>query len=341
MAVRRRELLAGAAVALAGCADVREFVEDNASLGHPLAGETTVAVVNRSRAAHDLATLTDEALAFWNENAPQYAGFEVAFDRVDRDASPDVEIEFLNDRSELDGCQEHSSEEVLGCAPLVREGNRIDRPAVAEVVATDRPYGEVLATTQHELGHMLGLGHDDEPAYIMSNRIQDRLPEYESRVAVLEAFQAGWDARNEGTQTYNEGIRYWNDGEYERAVEPFARAADRYRTIHEHVSTAEEAATAFEEMNRPETVDRERLAGYFETTRTLTDMLIQVAEDMRAAAEARADGNVMRARERQESANETLEDVQSRDAPTPADVGRALGLVRDQPDATPAEPSGS
>ena len=341
MAVRRRELLAGAAVALAGCADAREFAEDNAPLGHPLAGETTVAVVNRSRATHDLAALTDEALAFWNENAPRYAGFEVTFERVDPDASPDVEIEFLNDRSELDGCQEHSSDNVLGCAPLIREGNRVDRPAVAEVVATDRPYGEVLATTQHELGHMLGLGHDDEPAYIMSNRIQDRLPEYESRVAVLEAFQAGWDARNDGTRTYNEGIQYWNDGEYERAVEPFARAADRYRSIHEHVATAEEAATAFEKMNRPETVDRERLAGYFETTRTLTDMLVQVAEDMRAAAEARADGNIRRARERQESAKETLQEVQSRDAPTPADVGRALGLVREQPDETPAEPSGS
>ena len=95
-------------------------------------------------------------------------------------------------------------------------------------------------------------------------------------------------------------------------------------------------------MNRPETVDRERLASHFETTRELTDMLVSVAEDMRAAAEARADGNVIRAREKQESANETLEGVQSRDAPTPADVGRALGLVReDRSDGTPAEPSGS
>lgn len=340
--MRRRELLAGAAVALAGCAEAREFVEDNAPIGHPLAGETAVAVVDVSSAAHDLEALTDEALAFWNEHAPQYAGVDVTFERVARDADPDVEIEFLDTREQLDGCQDHSSEEVLGCAPLIREGNRIDRPVVAEVVATDRPYGDVRITTMHELGHMLGLGHDDEPAWIMSNRIRDRLPEYEHRVEVLEAVQAGWDARNDGTRRYNEGIERWNDGDYRAAVEPFARAAELYRSVHDHVDAAERAATAFEEMNRPETVDRERLASYFETTRELTDMLVSVAEDMRAAAEARADGNIIRARERQESANETLEAVQSRDAPTPADVGRALGLVReDSTDGTPAEPSGS
>lgn len=340
--MRRRELLAGAAVALAGCAEAREFVEDNAPVGHPLAGETTVAVVNRSESTHDLAALTVEALAFWNENARQYAGFEVTFSRVARDEDPDVEIEFLDDRSELDGCQDHSSENVLGCAPLVREGNRIDRPAVAEVVATDRPYGEVLITTMHELGHMLGLGHDAEPAYIMSNRIQDRLPEYEHRVDVLEAFQAGWEARNGGTRTYNEGIASWNDGEYERAVDPFTRAAERYREIHDHVDAAEEAATAFEDMNRPETVDRERLADYFETTRGVADLLVGVAEDMRAAAEAMADGRRLTAKNRQDSAKEGLREVESTDAPTPADVGRALGLVREEDlGGTPAEPSGS
>lgn len=342
MAVRRRELLAGAAVALAGCAEAREFVEDTAPIGHPLAGKTTVAVVNGSESTHDLEALTVEALAFWNENAERYAGFEVTFSRVAREEDPDVEIEFLDDRSELDGCRDVNSEHVLGCAPLIREGNQIDRPAVAEVVATDRPYGEVLITTMHELGHMLGLGHDAEPAYVMSNRIEDRLPEYEHRIEVLEAFQAGWRARNDGTRTYNEGIAFWNDREYERAIDPFGRAAERYREIHDHVDAAEEAATAFEDMKRPETVDRERLAEYFETTRRVADLLVGVAEDMRAAAEAMTDGRRLTAQNRQDSANEGLKEVESTDAPTPADVGRALGLVReDDLGGTPAEPSGS
>ena len=330
MAVRRRELLAGAAVALAGCAEAREFVEDaTPPRGHPLAGETTVSVVNTTDSTHDLETLADESLAFWNENAPEYAGFEVEFRRAGGEEPPDVEIEFLDSREELDGCHEYSSEDVLGCAPLVREGTRITRPVTAEVVATGRPYGEVRVTTKHELGHILGLDHDDEPAYIMSNRIEDRLPEYEHRIEVLEAFQEGWHARNDGTRAYNDGIARWNDGEYEAAVEPFGRAADRYREIHGHVDDAESAAEAFEGMVRPETVDRQRLGEYFATTRTVADLSIEVAEGMRDAAAAMADGDRNRARDHQETANDTLEELRAVDVPTPADVARALGLVND------------
>jgi len=331
MVLRRRELLAGAAVALAGCAEVQEFAEEAAPpRGHPLAGETVVAVADKSTSSHDLEALADEALDFWNDNAAQYAGFEVSFRRAGAGEPPDVVVEFLNSREELDGCSEYSSEQVLGCAPLIREGNRIDRPVTAEVVATGRPYGDVLITAQHELGHVLGLGHEDEPAYVMSNRIRDRLPKYESRIEVLETFRTGWKTRNEGTRTYNEGIQLWNDESYEAAVGPFGRAADSYRAIGGHVDDAEAAATAFEGMNRPDTVDRQRLREQFDTTRTVAGLLVEVAEHMRAAAEAMADGDRSAARDRNQSADETLNEVEGIDAPTPNDVARALGLVRNE-----------
>jgi tetratricopeptide (TPR) repeat protein len=341
--MRRRTVLAGAAAALAGCATVEETVEEAAGPdGHPLAGEATVAVVDRSDSDHDLGALADEAMAFWSDSAARYAGFEVTFRRADEEP-PDVEIEFLNGREDLDGCREYSSEEVLGCAPLVREGDRIDRPLTAEVVARRRPYGDVLTTTQHELGHILGLGHDDEPAYIMSNRIEDRLPEYEHRIEVLEAYQAAWETRNEGTRAYNEGIGRWNDGEYEAAIPRFERARERYAAIVDHVAAAEAAAGAFDEMNRPDTVDRPRLEDVFETLRKVADLSVTAAESMQAAAEAAADGNRQRARDRRADADEALEELSSIDAPTPADAGRALGLVRELNDegANAATPSGS
>ncbi|WP_336136647.1 matrixin family metalloprotease [Natronomonas amylolytica] len=354
MTLRRRDLLRGAAAglagaglsaALAGCTDVREFAADADPRGHPLAGTTTVAIVDRSDSSHDLEALTDASLSFWTENANEYAGFEVEFRRVEGgsgDADPDVEIEFLDGREELDGCQDHSTDNVLGCAPLVRETNRIDRPVVAEVVATGRPSGEVEITTKHELGHLLGLGHDDEPAYIMSNRIEDRLPEYEARVDVLDAFRAGWAARNDGTRAYNEGIGYWNDEAYEQATEPFSRAREHYRTIYDHIATAENAAAAFEGMQRPETVDRERLQRHFETTHTVADLLVEAAENMRAAAEAMADGDRNRARDRRQAATDALEEFDSIDDPTPADIGRALGLVQgEELDDESGDPSGS
>lgn len=354
MKLRRRDLLRGAAagvagaglsVSLAGCTDVEELAEETDPRGHPLAGTTTVAIVNQSDSTHDLEAITDESLSFWTENAQQYADFEVEFQRVEggseTDADPDVEIEFLDSREELDGCQEHSTDNILGCAPLIRENNRIDRPVVAEVVATGRPSGEVEITTKHEIGHLLGLDHAAEPAYIMSNRIEDRLPEYEARTEVLDAFRAGWETRNEGTQAYNEGIGYWNDEAYEQAIEPLERSRDHYRSIHDHVATAEDAATAFEEMQRPETVDRERLQQYFETTHTVADLLVEAAENMRAAAEAMTDGDRSKARDRQQAATDTLEELGDMDDPTPADIGRALGLVREELDEGGEEPAGS
>jgi hypothetical protein len=351
MTLRRRELFrgvaagvsgAGLSAGLAGCTDVREFVEDTDPRGHPLAGTTTVAIVDQSESTHDLKALADTSLAFWTENSQQYAGFEVEFRRVEAgsDTEADVEIEFLDSREELDGCQEHSTDNVLGCAPLIRENNRIDRPVVAEVVATGRPAGEVEITTKHEIGHLLGLDHDAEPAYIMSNRIEDRLPEYEARTEVLDAFRTGWSARNDGTAAYNEGIQFWNDEAYEQAIDPFERSRDRYRSIHDHITTAEDAATAFEGMVRPETVDRERLQQYFETTHTVADLLVEAAENMRAAAEAMTDGDRSKARDRQQAATDALEELGDIDDPTPADVGRALGLVREELDEGGEEPSG-
>ena len=341
--MRRRTVLAGAAAALAGCATVEETVEGvTGPDGHPLAGEATVAIVDRSDSDHDLEALADEAMAFWSDSAARYAGFEVTFRRADEEP-PDVEIEFLDGREDLDGCREYSSEEVLGCAPLVREGTRIDRPLTAEVVARRRPYGDVLTTTQHELGHVLGLGHDDDPAYVMSNRIEDRLPEYEHRVQVLEAVRAARETQNEGTRAYNEGIGRWNERGYEAAIPPFERARERYAAIVDHVAVAEAAAGAFDEMNRPDTVDRLRLEDVFETLRRVADLSVTAAESMQAAAEAAADGDRQRPRDRRDDANEALEELLNIDTPTPADVGQALGLVRELDDegANAATPGGS
>ena len=225
---------------------------------------------------------------------------------------------------------------------IARTPDRIECPLTAEVVARRRLYDDVLTTTRHELWHVFGLDHDDDPASIMSNRIEDRLPEYEHRIEVLEAYQAAWETRNEGTRAYNEGIGRWNDGEYEAAIPRFERARERYAAIVDHVAAAETAAGAFGGMTRPDTVDRPRLESAFGTLRTVADLAVTAAESMRAAAEAAANGDRQRARDRRDDASEALEELSSIDAPTPADAGRALGLVRerDEEGADAANPGG-
>lgn len=328
--VGRRGVLAGIVATLAGCSTVEERLEEvTGPDGHPLEGTTTVTVENRSDSSHDLETLAADALTFWEENTPEFAGFSVEYRRAE-ETSADLEIVFLDSREELQGCGEYATDDILGCAPILTEESRFDPPATVEVVATDRPYGEVEITTKHELGHTLGLGHDDEPAYIMSNDIEDRLPEYESRTAIVDAFEEAWTARNEGTELHNEAVGEFEDEAYESAAETFRDSESRYATIHEYMSTAEAEATAFESMERPDTVDRAALEDHIERAREAADLAAEAASLMAESAEAAADGDRRTARDRQQAANDVLEELREIGFPSPRDAALAVGLTRER-----------
>lgn len=333
MELSRRHAITGVALALAGCSEVRSDVESRADgvLGggeHPLAGVTTIAIVDDSESDHNLKALTDDAAAYWTEHAAEYAGVDVSFRRGE-EGTPDIELVFLDSRTGLEGCREHASAEILGCAPLLTAEHRPERPITVEVVAADRPAGDVRITIQHELGHTLGLDHEDEPAHIMSNDIEDRLPEYERRRELLDAFENAWGDRNAGTRAYNRGVNHWNDGEYGTAVSSFESAAKRYRTAGASVGTAAELEDGFDGMRRPETVDRERLRSAFESAREWIDLAAERADRMAASAEARDDGDVSTALELHEAADDALSELRAIEFPAPIDIAGALGLLRD------------
>jgi hypothetical protein len=342
MELSRRHAIAGVAVALAGCSTVEREIQERAAGvraadGHPLSGTTTVSIVDRSRGRHDIERLTREALTYWTANAAEYAGFEVAFEIVTE--SPDIELVFLASRDELQGCRDHASQELLGCAPLLEADHRPERPVTVEVVAGDRPTDDVRVTVKHELGHALGLGHDDEPAHLMSNDIADRLPEYTRRREILESIENAWNGRNDGTRRYNQAIEHWNNDEYQAAEAGFGMAAERYRPVVASIETAAELEEGFDGMDRPETVDRETLRLYFDQSREWIDLAITRAERMAAAASAYEGGNVSRARDRAAAAREITDSLRSVAFPAPAEIARALGLLQEGSDGeTAADP---
>ena len=140
------------------------------SSGHPLAGTTqTVRVADNSDGPHDVEENARQALSYWEANAEEYAGFEVGFE-LDGSADADLVIAYGDDPRGCENVPEYSSR-VLGCAPLLREGTRVPQPITARVVAAARPPGSIRVTTQHELGHMLGLTHDDPPGYVMETNL--------------------------------------------------------------------------------------------------------------------------------------------------------------------------
>ncbi|WP_276273801.1 matrixin family metalloprotease [Haloarcula litorea] len=163
------------AVGLAGCGAVVDGAESLAGTdSHPLAGETaTVAVdgTDRERA------LVADALAYWEREAPTHAGFDVAFRLVGPGETPtdgplDVRVRFVDEVTDCGGA-DYSA----GCAPQINASTRFDRPASVSIqrgLANE----STRLVVEHELGHVLGLSHDDEPRDVMRHRRElARLPE--------------------------------------------------------------------------------------------------------------------------------------------------------------------
>ena len=123
-----------------------------------------VAVENTADPSRNVTGIVREATAYWETNAERYAGYPVDY-RVDPDAeSPDIRIEFTETVPECG-----TVTDAVGCAPLVTDARQIDRPESVWIQSGLSDQSSVLVV-QHELGHTLGLTHDDAPADVMAAR---------------------------------------------------------------------------------------------------------------------------------------------------------------------------
>jgi len=134
------------------------------SVDNPWNEETiSVAVSDEgSKALHDA---TIEAVEFWNDHQGMYSTYEYQLEVVD---DPDASDIIIQPASYPMACDLHVGTDTVGCAPILDMNSSVSGPVEVSIIE-DMPQSAARSTVKHELGHVLGLTHDDEPQPLMGH----------------------------------------------------------------------------------------------------------------------------------------------------------------------------
>ena len=135
------------------------------SVVHPSPyGKTTLALyVDDEAVDRSVSDVVAAATGYWERTDERYLGYPVEYERVDDEDRADVVLRF--DRVDRCGVEETNETRYFGCADLLVDEPRTPMTATVDPRISD---AEMNATIIHELGHVQGLEHGEEPADLMS-----------------------------------------------------------------------------------------------------------------------------------------------------------------------------
>ena len=158
------------------------------------------------------------AIDFWEGNAEQYVGHPVEFTLRPNATDPDVAVRVVREVTDC-GTEEHAA----GCAPLAEDLREQPTPVTVRVRrGFDRE--STRRVLKHEFGHILGQGHDDQPADVMmakSTLATEPRPDAADRpvpwsspelTVYLDAGNVSGDDREQVREQVTHALDYYADG---------------------------------------------------------------------------------------------------------------------------------
>ncbi|WP_434522505.1 Ig-like domain repeat protein [Halorubrum sp. AS12] len=139
--------------------------ERTVSVVHPSPyGKTTLRLsVDDGAVDRNVSGVVAAATGYWERNDERYLGYPVDYERVGDERDADVVLRF--DRVERCGVEETNETRYFGCADLLVDEPREPMTATVDPRISD---AEMNATIIHELGHVQGLEHGEEPTGLMA-----------------------------------------------------------------------------------------------------------------------------------------------------------------------------